>query len=216
MFLSERAGHSSCSGVTILMEANYITSAARPDQFQDWIYPEIVFLGRSNCGKSSLLNAVLNSKSLARVSSSPGRTQMVNFFSLSPQKGQMLIFADLPGWGYNKAAKEIQKLWDDLLMAYLERPQIKDLLVLIDVRREFLAHELEFIRKLSTRASVSCVLTKADKLKPNELAVIEKQTHALFDSQNLKVSNIFVVSSLKKKGIDELRNFLFRHLSLSR
>jgi GTP-binding protein len=197
------------------MEANYITSAARADQFMDWNYPEIVFLGRSNCGKSSLLNAVLNSKSIARVSSSPGRTRMVNFFSLSPRKGQMLIFADLPGWGYNTAAKEIQRLWDDLLDAYLKRTQIKDLLVLIDVRREFVAHELEFLRQLTRRASVSCVLTKADKLNSSELALVEKQTQALFSKEKIHVSNIFVVSSLKKKGIDELRNFLFRHLNLN-
>ncbi len=195
------------------MEAKYITSAARPNQFSDWDYPEIVFLGRSNCGKSSLLNAILNSKSLARVSSTPGRTRMVNFFSLSPQKDQTLIFADLPGWGYNTAGWEIEKLWDELLLSYLQRPQIRDLLVLIDVRREFLAHELEFIRRLSAQTSVSCVLTKIDKLKPNELALIEKQTHALFKHHNLKVSNLFMVSSLKKKGIEELRNFLFRHLS---
>ncbi len=197
------------------MEANYITSAARPDQFMDWNYPEIVFLGRSNCGKSSLLNSILNSKSLARVSSSPGRTRMVNFFSLSPQKNQMLILADLPGWGYNTAGKEIQGLWDDLLDVYLKRPQIKDLLVLIDVRRNFVEHELDFIRSLTRRTSVSCVLTKADKLKPNELAQIEKQTQVLFNSKNIHVSNIFVVSSLKKKGIEELRNFLFRHLNLN-
>ena len=196
------------------MEANYITSAAHADQFMDWNYPEIVFLGRSNCGKSSLLNAVLNSKSLARVSSSPGRTRMVNFFSLSPQKGQMLIFADLPGWGYNEAAKEIQRLWDDLLDAYLKRTQIRDLLVLLDVRRKFVPHELEFITKLSKRASVSVVLTKADKLSSSELSQVEKQTQAFFSQKKIPVSNIFVVSSLKKKGIDELRNFLFRHLSL--
>jgi len=197
------------------MEANYITSAARADQFMDWNYPEIVFLGRSNCGKSSLLNAVLNSKSLARVSSSPGRTRMVNFFSLSPQKGQMLILADLPGWGYNEAAKDIQRLWDDLLENYLKRTQIKDLLVLIDVRRDFVPYELDFISKLSKRASVSVVLTKADKLSTSELTRIEKQTQAFLSEKKVPVSNIFVVSSLKKKGIDELRNFLFRHLTLN-
>lgn len=196
------------------MEANYITSAARADQFMDWIYPEVAFLGRSNCGKSSLLNAVLNSKNLARVSTSPGRTRMVNFFSLSPQKGQMLICADLPGWGYATAGKEIQRLWDDLLDSYLRRTQIKDFLLLIDVRREFLEHELEFLRQLTRRTSVSCVLTKADKLKPSELSQVEKQTQALFARSNIRVANIFVVSSLKKKGIDELRNFLFRHLNL--
>lgn len=181
----------------------------------DWNYPEIVFLGRSNCGKSSLLNAVLNSKSLARVSASPGRTRMVNFFSLSPQKNKMLILADLPGWGYNTAGKEIQRLWDDLLDAYLRRPQIQDLLVLIDVRREFLEHELEFLRQLTRRASVSCVLTKTDKLKPSELLQVEKKTQALFHAQKIHVSNIFLVSSLKKKGIEDLREFLFRHLDLN-
>lgn len=196
------------------MEASYITSAARADQFMDWKYPEVVFLGRSNCGKSSLLNALLNSKSLARVSSTPGRTRMVNFFSLSPQKGKTLILADLPGWGYNTAGKEIQRLWDELLLAYLKRPQIKDLLVLIDVRREFVSFELDFLRELSQRASVSCILTKTDKLNSVELRQIEKTTLQLFEKEGIPVSNIFAVSSLKKKGIEELRTFLFRHLDL--
>ena len=197
------------------MEASYITSAARPDQFIDWNYPEVVFLGRSNCGKSSLLNAILKSKSLARVSSSPGRTRMVNFFSLSPQKEQTLILADLPGWGYSTAGREIEALWKDLLDVYLKRTQIRDLLVLIDVRREFVRYELDFIRDLATRASVSCVLTKIDKLRPNELRQIEKQTQELFAREKLPVSNLFMVSSLNKKGVDELRQFLFRHLSLN-
>src|SRR5689334_3680886 len=97
------------------MEAKYLTSVTKVEQFPDWEFPEIVFLGRSNAGKSSLLNALLQHKGLARVSGVPGRTQMINFFSLSPQKDKKLIFADLPGWGYNTASQEIQKMWETLL-----------------------------------------------------------------------------------------------------
>ncbi len=195
------------------MEATYITSAQRVDQLPDWHLPEIAFLGRSNCGKSSLLNAVLDRKSLARVSSSPGRTQMVNFFSLSPQKDKTLIFADLPGWGYNTAGKEIQKLWKNLLQEYLKRSEIRDLLVLIDVRREFVEHELEFLRDLCAHASVCCVLTKIDKLNKSELAKIAQSTTKLFADKQIPVSQVLLVSSLTKKGVPELREFLFRHLT---
>lgn len=195
------------------MEATYITSAQRVDQLPDWNLPEIAFLGRSNCGKSSLLNAILDRKNLARVSAQPGRTQMVNFFSLSPQKDKKLIFADLPGWGYNTAGKDVQKLWKSLLQQYLKRPEIRDLLVLIDVRREFVDFELEFLRDLCSHASVCCVLTKIDKLNRSELAKVEQSTTKLFADQRIPVSQILMVSSLTKKGVPELREFLFRHLT---
>lgn len=195
------------------MESAYINSVKNPEQLPKWEYPEIVFLGRSNSGKSSLLNSLLDRKSLARVSSTPGRTQMINFFSLSPQKGQTLVLSDLPGWGYNTAAREIQTLWDTLLESYLKRPNIQDFLILIDTRRDFLPFELDFLHTLSKRAPLSVVLTKADKAKSKEIAQAQNKIRNLFEQKKIPFSEIFVVSTLKKQGINELRSFILRHLS---
>lgn len=196
------------------MEAKYITSAVKTDQFLESSLPEITFLGRSNCGKSSLLNALMNSKSLARVSASPGRTRMVNFFSLTPKKEKTLIFADLPGWGYSSAAKEIEKLWEQLLTHYLERPQIKEFLMLLDVRRKFLDHELDFAKTLSQRASLSIVLTKTDKFNARDLNKFKSELSSQLEKKGIKVSKTFAVSVLKKKGIEELRTHVLRHLEV--
>lgn len=195
------------------MESAYISSVKKHEQLPKWDYPEIVFLGRSNSGKSSLLNALMERKSLARVSSTPGRTQMINFFSLSPEKGQTVVLSDLPGWGFSSAAKEIQALWDSLLESYLKVPNIKDFLALIDVRRDFLPHEIDFFKTLSKRAPISIVLTKADKVKAKEISQAQARVKKSFEGRKIPLTEIFVVSALRKQGVDELRTFILRHLT---
>lgn len=182
------------------MESRYITSAAKPQQLQPFKLPEIAFVGRSNSGKSTLLNALLQRKNLARTSSTPGRTQMVNFFGLNNE----IIFADLPGYGYNNASKGIEGRWDKLMEAYCEREDIAAFLFLIDIRREVEEFELDFLQYLANRAPVIFVMTKADKLKQGERLKKTKATKKRIEESGLNPEILITVSSLKKQGINEL------------
>lgn len=183
------------------MDSRYITSAAKPQQLESFNLPEIAFIGRSNSGKSSLLNALLGRKNLARTSSTPGRTQMVNFFGLNNN----LIFADLPGYGYNVASKRIEGKWDLLMGAYCERTDIAAFLFLLDIRRTLEEFELDFLRELSERAPLFIVMTKTDKIKSNERQKRIKSIKDLIKLANFTPTYYSAISSLKKTGIPELR-----------
>jgi GTP-binding protein len=129
--------------------------------------PEIAFVGRSNAGKSSLINALTNRKSLARVSHTPGRTREINFFKL----GDRLMLADLPGYGYAKASKAMAAEWQKLIFAYLRgRASLRRVALLIDARRGVLDVDRDVMQLLDEAAvSFAIVLTKIDKLTSGEL-----------------------------------------------
>jgi len=182
------------------MESRYITSAAKPQQLQSFNMPEIAFVGRSNSGKSSLLNALLNRKNLARTSSTPGRTQMVNFFGLNEE----IVFADLPGYGFNSAGKNVEREWDKLMNSYCQRNDIAAFLFLIDIRRKIESFETDFLRVLSERAPIIVVLTKTDKVKQGERIKLTKSFKDALKNANLRIDLTIAVSSLKKSGIPEL------------
>jgi len=114
-----------------ISSARFVKSAQQPDDFPRDQRPEVAFCGRSNIGKSSLLNTLTNSRGLARTSSTPGRTQTINFFIIDDR----LYFVDLPGYGYAKVAKEIRKNWGPMIENYLrDRPQLKLTIMLVDAR----------------------------------------------------------------------------------
>src|SRR5262249_15528050 len=138
--------------------------------------PEIAFAGRSNVGKSSLVNALTGRRTLARVSNTPGRTREINFFSL----GERLILADLPGYGYARVSKTDSARWTELVFAYLRgRPNLRRAILLVDARRGLLEHDIQ-VMDLLDRAAVSyqLVLTKIDKLKPDEQKAVEEKVDA--------------------------------------
>jgi GTP-binding protein len=152
-------------------------SAVRPDQFPPERFPEFAFLGRSNVGKSSLLNALVGVKGLARTSSTPGRTQAINFFQIENK----WCFADLPGYGYAKAPGRVTRTWKGLAEAYLEqRGALECCFVLLDARRGWMAPDLELKRWLEARNRRYMVIaTKIDKLNQAErhraLRALEEQ-----------------------------------------
>jgi len=132
-------------------------------------YPnQVAFAGRSNVGKSSILNSLLNRKNLAKTSSTPGKTRMVNLFSINDS----LHFVDLPGFGYARVPKSMQKSWKDLVEAFLlNNPNLKGMVLIIDVRRGLQAEELSFIEWLKIQAIPTLlVVNKIDKLKKRELS----------------------------------------------
>jgi GTP-binding protein len=170
--------------------------------------PEVAFAGRSNAGKSSLLNALVGRRALARVSNTPGRTRQINFFLL----GSRLMLADLPGYGYARVSKDDSARWTELVFSYLRgRPNLRRVVLLIDARRGLLEHDIE-VMELLDRAAVSyqLVLTKTDKLKPEELQEAEAKIAGEAVRHGAAHPEIVATSSVSGEGIAELRAALAR------
>lgn len=148
--------------------ARFVKSALLPAQFPSDGRPEIAFIGRSNVGKSTLLNVLLNRKGLAKVSKSPGKTRTINFFDVNGE----LYFVDLPGYGFAKVSKELRRNWEAALTGYLRnRPQLKLVLALFDARHEPTEADRDLLALLdTTRAPTLLVATKIDKVAPGERA----------------------------------------------
>lgn len=150
--------------------ADITVSAVRPEQYPKTGYPEIAFVGRSNVGKSSMINKLLNRKSLARVSSAPGKTITINFYNID----DTIYLVDLPGYGYAKRSKAEVQSWGDMMDAYLtERPQLKRIMLLVDSRHAPTADDkmmLEWIRTMRPDEGAVIIATKTDKLTKRELA----------------------------------------------
>jgi len=151
-----------------ILSAEFMTSAAGPRQFPEDERPQVAFSGRSNVGKSSLINAVLNRKSLVKTSATPGKTQLVNFFLINNE----FYCVDLPGYGYAKAPRSVVDAWAPMIEGYVrDSPQIRVVVVLLDIRREPDERDKRLIEWLSHYGVPAFyVLTKADKVKKNEAA----------------------------------------------
>jgi GTP-binding protein len=194
------------------MNAIYITSAPTAQLLPRLNGPEVAVVGRSNCGKSSLINALLAHGGLARVSSTPGRTQMVNFFKVTTGEGALIV-ADLPGYGFSAIGREVRKHWQTLMEGYLLRREIRELLFLTDVRRalELDEDDLLLASHLDRVAPVTVVLTKSDKVNQSEAAKAQAAVRAQLKAVNIYPKQVIAVSTLKKKGIDKLREQILQH-----
>ncbi len=193
------------------MNSLYITSAAKPEQLPRFGLPEMAFIGRSNCGKSSLLNAFMDNKGLARTSRTPGRTQMVNFFKLN----DALILADLPGYGFSATRRETRETWQRLLDAYFQRPDLALLAFLIDIRRELNEEDIEVLRWLTGLGPTALVLTKSDKLSQLQVNNAIRKMTAQTTQHKLPIwQHVQAISSSKKSGIAEFRDAAFATLGI--
>ncbi|HET9812281.1 MAG TPA: ribosome biogenesis GTP-binding protein YihA/YsxC, partial [Sphingomicrobium sp.] len=168
-------------------------------------FPEIAFAGRSNVGKSALLNALTNRKGLARTSNTPGRTQELNFFDVGEPIQLRLV--DMPGYGFAEAPKDLVKRWRKLITDYLRgRAVLKRALVLVDSRHGLKDVDREMMRMLDEAAiSYHVVLTKADKVKPSGLGRIFEGVAAEAAKHPAAHPAIFTTSSETGSGIGELR-----------
>jgi len=166
---------------------------------------EIALCGRSNSGKSTLINTIANQKKLAKTSNTPGRTQSINFFHFKDNRDKKII--DLPGFGYAKASKKDQNLWAKLIMSYLEkRTSLTDLILIMDMRHPFQQKDLEFLSLCdSLRLPIHLVLTKADKLNNKDTQIsleVISENMAFYPS----IVDSLVFSATKKTGLEDLLN----------
>lgn len=176
---------------------------ARMEQLPKGDLPEVAFAGRSNVGKSSLINALCGRKALARASVEPGRTRELNFFRF----GDRLRLVDMPGYGYAKAPKAEIARWTGLVRDYLRgRQPLKRVVLLIDARHGLKPHDIEVMDALDTAAvSYQIALTKADKIKPTELSEREAATHAALKTRPAAHPVLIPTSAETGAGIEILR-----------
>ena len=180
-----------------ILSAEFVTSAVKPAQYPPVKYPEMAFAGRSNVGKSSLINTLVNRKRLVKTSSTPGRTQLINFFDIN----NLITFVDLPGYGYAKVPTVVKKKWGPMIETYLSsRRALKGVVVIMDIRRIPRQEEYELIDWLKYFSiDAILVLTKTDKLtKPKRL----KQHIAIAEALAVDPNKLILFSAKSRQGRD--------------
>ncbi len=188
-------------------QAVYTASAHDLEQLPPDYGREVAFVGRSNAGKSSAINTLANHKRLAFVSKTPGRTQLINFFSLGDDRS----LVDLPGYGYADVPARVKAHWQNVLAAYVSsRQALKALVLIMDARHPLRPLDLQLLEwYLPTGKPVHCLLTKADKLSRSEQALTLRRVEAQLKSANQNAS-VQLFSSLKREGVEEAEGAIAR------
>ena len=184
-----------------IISAEFVTSAAKPAQYPPAFLPEIAFAGRSNVGKSSLINTLVNRRQLVKTSSTPGRTQLINFFDINRQ----IVFVDLPGYGYAKVPASVRKTWGPMIETYLRgRRTLKGVVIIMDIRRIPGQEELNLLSWLNHYSITGIlVLTKTDKLPRSK----QVQKHNLIARAfEMDKKNFILFSAKSRRGKDALWN----------
>jgi GTP-binding protein len=194
--------------------ATFLKSSTLLEQCPPTDRPEFAFIGRSNVGKSSLINMLVNKKNLAKTSATPGKTRLINHFDISSDKGAWYL-VDLPGYGYAKISRSEREKWEVMIEAYLsERENLVCTFVLIDVRHDPQKNDLDFCLKLGQDGiPFALVFTKADKEKPG---AVERNVNAFCDKlleHFAELPNVFVTSAAERTGRERLLNFISSGLS---
>lgn len=173
-------------------------SAQTVDHLPEADLPEVAFVGRSNVGKSSIINALTRRKDLARTSDTPGRTQLLNFFNLTDR----IMLVDMPGYGYAKAPNDMIKQWTKLIHAYLVgRPNLKRVYVLIDSRHGLKTSDHSLFEVLDEAAvSYQIVLTKTDKLKPAQIEAVMKSVEEQLKLKKYVAAYPYILATSSRKG----------------
>jgi GTP-binding protein len=183
----------------IIKSTSFIKGAVYPDQYPASDFPEIAFAGRSNVGKSSLINVLVNRKSLVRTSSTPGRTQCINFFDVN----NSMMLVDLPGYGFARVPIAVRKQWGPMMQTYLSsRRPLRGVVLILDIRRIPCAEDKSLLQWLGSYSiPVIPVITKCDKVSKNEKT---RQSEIIARSLGLDKSRFAYFSALSKEGKDGL------------
>ncbi len=184
-----------------ITSAEFITSATKPSQYPPARLAEVAFAGRSNVGKSSLINTIVNRKRLVKTSSTPGRTRLINFFDINQRMG----FVDLPGYGYAKVPLSVRKKWGPMIETYLSgRETLRGVVVIMDIRRIPGQEELNLLGWLNHYAIAGIlVLTKTDKLSKNKQ---NKQINLIAQTLARDKNDFILFSAKSRRGRDALWN----------
>jgi GTP-binding protein len=183
----------------IIKSAEFVTSAVKPSQYPPAVLPEIAFAGRSNVGKSSLINTLVNRKRLVKTSSTPGRTQLINFFNIN----EKFSFVDIPGYGYAKVPASVKKNWGPMIETYITtRKTLKGVVLIMDIRRIPKREEMNMLDWLNHYDIPSVpVLTKSDKLSKTRQ---QKQLAEIANTLSVDKNNLILFSAKSRQGKDEV------------
>ncbi|RLC01341.1 MAG: YihA family ribosome biogenesis GTP-binding protein [Deltaproteobacteria bacterium] len=183
----------------IIKTVEFVKSAVKPSQYPEYDLPEIAFAGRSNVGKSSLINTLIQRKNMVKTSSKPGCTQLINFFLVNEE----LSFVDLPGYGYAKVSKKIRSQWQPMVNLYLsQRQNLFGLILLIDIRRDPGKEEFDMVDWLeSHEMPYLIILTKSDKLSKTKQ---QKRLNTICSQMNREKNHVILFSAKTKKGRDTI------------
>ena len=183
----------------IVKQAEFIKSATKPAHYPEESLPEIAFAGRSNVGKSSLINVLVNRKNLVRTSNTPGRTQLINFFRINGT----FTFVDLPGYGFAKVPLAVKREWGPMMETYLSRREnLRGVVLILDIRRTPTDDDLQMLQWLrACGIPPLVVVTKCDKLSKNQRA---RQAALIAREIGLEAADLCFFSALTREGLDRV------------
>ena len=184
-----------------IKKSDFVKSASKPSQYPPTSHPEFFFAGKSNSGKSSMLNAICNRKKLAITSKTPGRTQLINFFLIN----DCISFVDIPGYGYANTSQKISAAWNDMILNYLASERnIVSMFMAVDIRRGIEELDKKMINLTSSyNININIIITKSDKV--SKVKRIEAKREIENELTNFKnVKNIHIFSSKSKEGIKDI------------
>ena len=194
-----------------IIQAQYVASAVRRDQFPEEALPEVAFIGRSNVGKSSLINSLCRHRGLARTSGTPGKTQTINFFKVLMREGEErrpFHLVDLPGYGYAKTGQEKRKIWSRFIADYFtQSPYLRLVCLLVDIRHAPMPSDIEMFRRLANKGlPLQLILTKADKISKNQVASAVANARKSLQTQG--IAEVMAYSAQNGQGRQELLDLI--------
>ncbi|WP_319402616.1 ribosome biogenesis GTP-binding protein YihA/YsxC [uncultured Anaeromusa sp.] len=194
-----------------IIQAQYVASAVRRDQFPEEALPEVAFIGRSNVGKSSLINSLCRHRGLARTSGTPGKTQTINFFKVLMREGEERLpfhLVDLPGYGYAKTGQEKRKIWSRFIADYFtQSPYLRLVCLLVDIRHAPMPSDIEMFRRLADKGlPLQLILTKADKISKNQVASAVANARKSLQTQG--IAEVMAYSAQNGQGRQELLDLI--------
>ncbi len=189
-----------------IKKSDFTKSAVYENEYPEALGVEFSFIGRSNVGKSSLINSLTNRKNLARTSKTPGRTQLINYFLINDS----IYFVDLPGYGFAKVPEAVRRNWGKTIETYLTSDREKVVFLLLDIRRTLSNEDMDMLKWLEHyEIEYYIIFTKSDKLSNNERFKQLKEIRKHLEFRN---EDVFFYSSLKNTGREELEEFIFERL----